>query len=150
MPHIVSGFPMRQRHSSIASSGSLILPLNSLWHQDPHNYPWIHFFIHSRNRGAQPPKIAQSHLSDATGSVTHPHTHHQPSCKSHPGFLAPLVFLAHPRCELYCTWLQGPPTHTHPFLAPSPGHIDVSEIQQSFRALGISISLEQAEKILHR
>ncbi|XP_078216472.1 mitochondrial adenyl nucleotide antiporter SLC25A23 isoform X3 [Callithrix jacchus] len=29
------------------------------------------------------------------------------------------------------------------------GHIDVSEIQQSFRALGISISLEQAEKILH-
>ncbi|XP_058435159.1 mitochondrial adenyl nucleotide antiporter SLC25A23 isoform X2 [Marmota monax] len=32
---------------------------------------------------------------------------------------------------------------------PSPGHIDVSEIQQSFRALGISISLEQAEKILH-
>ncbi|XP_062965394.1 mitochondrial adenyl nucleotide antiporter SLC25A23 isoform X3 [Cynocephalus volans] len=30
------------------------------------------------------------------------------------------------------------------------GHIDVSEIQQSFRALGISISLEQAEKILHR
>ncbi|XP_036751634.2 mitochondrial adenyl nucleotide antiporter SLC25A23 isoform X1 [Manis pentadactyla] len=29
------------------------------------------------------------------------------------------------------------------------GHIDASEIQQSFRALGISISLEQAEKILH-
>ncbi|XP_011744817.2 mitochondrial adenyl nucleotide antiporter SLC25A23 isoform X5 [Macaca nemestrina] len=29
------------------------------------------------------------------------------------------------------------------------GHIDVSEIQQSFRALGISITLEQAEKILH-
>uniref|UniRef100_A0A4W2EQ24 Mitochondrial adenyl nucleotide antiporter SLC25A23 n=1 Tax=Bos indicus x Bos taurus TaxID=30522 RepID=A0A4W2EQ24_BOBOX len=29
------------------------------------------------------------------------------------------------------------------------GQIDVSEIQQSFRALGISISLEQAEKILH-
>ncbi|XP_033615415.1 calcium-binding mitochondrial carrier protein SCaMC-3 isoform X2 [Fukomys damarensis] len=29
------------------------------------------------------------------------------------------------------------------------GHIDVSEIQQSFRALGISISLEQVEKILH-
>ncbi|XP_047565305.1 calcium-binding mitochondrial carrier protein SCaMC-3 isoform X2 [Lutra lutra] len=29
------------------------------------------------------------------------------------------------------------------------GHIDVSEIQQSFQALGISISLEQAEKILH-
>ncbi|XP_051684959.1 mitochondrial adenyl nucleotide antiporter SLC25A23 isoform X2 [Oryctolagus cuniculus] len=29
------------------------------------------------------------------------------------------------------------------------GHIDVSEIQQSFRALGISISLEQAQKILH-
>ncbi|XP_036097448.1 calcium-binding mitochondrial carrier protein SCaMC-3 isoform X2 [Molossus molossus] len=29
------------------------------------------------------------------------------------------------------------------------GHIDVSEIQQSFRALGISISVEQAEKILH-
>ncbi|XP_076977062.1 mitochondrial adenyl nucleotide antiporter SLC25A23 isoform X1 [Tamandua tetradactyla] len=29
------------------------------------------------------------------------------------------------------------------------GHIDVSEIQQSFRALGISISLKQAEKILH-
>ncbi|XP_045848032.1 calcium-binding mitochondrial carrier protein SCaMC-3 isoform X2 [Meles meles] len=29
------------------------------------------------------------------------------------------------------------------------GHIDVSEIQQSFRALGISISLEQAKKILH-
>ncbi|XP_008049194.1 calcium-binding mitochondrial carrier protein SCaMC-3 isoform X1 [Carlito syrichta] len=29
------------------------------------------------------------------------------------------------------------------------GHIDVSEIQQSFRALGISISMEQAEKILH-
>nr|XP_020031748.1 calcium-binding mitochondrial carrier protein SCaMC-3 isoform X1 [Castor canadensis] len=29
------------------------------------------------------------------------------------------------------------------------GHIDVSEIQQSFRALGISISLQQAEKILH-
>uniref|UniRef100_A0A8C2W4P2 Solute carrier family 25 member 23 n=1 Tax=Chinchilla lanigera TaxID=34839 RepID=A0A8C2W4P2_CHILA len=28
------------------------------------------------------------------------------------------------------------------------GHIDVSEIQQSFRALGISISLEQVEKIL--
>ncbi|XP_028908021.1 calcium-binding mitochondrial carrier protein SCaMC-3 isoform X3 [Ornithorhynchus anatinus] len=29
------------------------------------------------------------------------------------------------------------------------GHIDVSEIQQSFQALGISISLQQAEKILH-
>uniref|UniRef100_A0ABK0M128 Solute carrier family 25 member 23 n=1 Tax=Rattus norvegicus TaxID=10116 RepID=A0ABK0M128_RAT len=29
------------------------------------------------------------------------------------------------------------------------GHIDVSEIQQSFRALGFSISMEQAEKILH-
>ncbi|XP_013003761.1 mitochondrial adenyl nucleotide antiporter SLC25A23 isoform X1 [Cavia porcellus] len=29
------------------------------------------------------------------------------------------------------------------------GHIDVSEIQQSFRALGISITLEQVEKILH-
>nr|XP_014699116.2 calcium-binding mitochondrial carrier protein SCaMC-3 isoform X1 [Equus asinus] len=29
------------------------------------------------------------------------------------------------------------------------GHIDVSEIQQSFKALGISISLKQAEKILH-
>ncbi|XP_023620396.1 calcium-binding mitochondrial carrier protein SCaMC-3 isoform X2 [Myotis lucifugus] len=29
------------------------------------------------------------------------------------------------------------------------GQIDVSEIQQSFRALGISISLEQAQKILH-
>ncbi|XP_059552925.1 mitochondrial adenyl nucleotide antiporter SLC25A23 isoform X2 [Myotis daubentonii] len=29
------------------------------------------------------------------------------------------------------------------------GHIDVSEIQQSFQALGISISLEQAQKILH-
>ncbi|XP_060037527.1 mitochondrial adenyl nucleotide antiporter SLC25A23 isoform X5 [Erinaceus europaeus] len=29
------------------------------------------------------------------------------------------------------------------------GHIDVSEIQQSFRALGISITKEQAEKILH-
>ncbi|XP_006170309.1 calcium-binding mitochondrial carrier protein SCaMC-3 isoform X2 [Tupaia chinensis] len=36
-----------------------------------------------------------------------------------------------------------------PTWAPSPGHIDVSEIQQSFRALGISITLEQAEKILH-
>ncbi|XP_008835128.1 calcium-binding mitochondrial carrier protein SCaMC-3 isoform X2 [Nannospalax galili] len=29
------------------------------------------------------------------------------------------------------------------------GHIDASEIQQSFQALGISITLEQAEKILH-
>ncbi|XP_023373813.1 calcium-binding mitochondrial carrier protein SCaMC-3 isoform X3 [Otolemur garnettii] len=29
------------------------------------------------------------------------------------------------------------------------GHIDISEIQQSFQALGIYISLEQAEKILH-
>ncbi|KAM6219403.1 mitochondrial adenyl nucleotide antiporter SLC25A23 [Rhynchocyon petersi] len=29
------------------------------------------------------------------------------------------------------------------------GHIDVSEIQQSFQALGISITKEQAEKILH-
>ncbi|XP_027707147.1 calcium-binding mitochondrial carrier protein SCaMC-3 isoform X2 [Vombatus ursinus] len=29
------------------------------------------------------------------------------------------------------------------------GHIDASEIQQSFQALGVSISLQQAEKILH-
>ncbi|XP_056678541.1 mitochondrial adenyl nucleotide antiporter SLC25A23 isoform X3 [Monodelphis domestica] len=29
------------------------------------------------------------------------------------------------------------------------GHIDASEIQESFQALGVSISLQQAEKILH-
>ncbi|KAM4888909.1 mitochondrial adenyl nucleotide antiporter SLC25A23 isoform 3-T3 [Thomomys bottae] len=43
-----------------------------------------------------------------------------------------------------------PPTYLSPTSGPPfLGHIDVSEIQQSFRALGISISLEQAEKILH-
>lgn len=126
----------------IASFGSLILPHNPLWHKDPHSYPWIHFF-HSFMEQRNPPTLPSSTSLMPVGH------HPQPCCKSHPGVLDPLGFLDHPHAELYSTWAPGSPL-AHTFLTPSPGHIDVSEIQQSFRALGISISLEQAEKILHR